>query len=126
MRTLNILLIILLILISYINTDDDDDDDDDDYYDDDDDGNSECREWRYPTSFNECKNLDVAKGEKKCCYLVVKDYTSYCHPATKKQYKDQNNFKIELEALYKSQIIEFKCHSNYLKYYLFALLLILF
>ena len=126
MRALYIFLIILL--ISYIITDDDDDfdfdddDNDDDYYDD----YNECKDWRYPTSFNECKNLDVAKGEKKCCYLVVKDYTSYCHPATKKQYKDQNNFKIELEALYKSQIIEFQCHSNYLKYYFLFLLLVLF
>ena len=116
MRTFYIIL--LFLLISYINTDSGKSSDNDE--------SSECREWRLPTSFNECKNLDVAKGEKKCCYLVVKDYTSYCHPATKKQYKDQNNFKIELEALYKSQIIEFKCHSNYLKYYLLALLLILF
>ena len=124
MRTLYILLLAIL-LISYINTDDDDDDDFD-LNDDDDDGISECREWRYPSSFNECKNLDVAKGEKKCCYFVVKDYTSYCHPATKKQFKDQNNFKNELQALYNKEIIELKCHSNYLEYYFLILLLILF
>ena len=111
MRTIYIILSILL--ISYINTNDDD-------------GNSECREWRFPTSFNECKNLDVAKGEKKCCYLVLKDYTSYCHPATKKEFKALNQFRLELEGFYNSEIIEFKCHSYYLQYYFLSLLLILF
>ena len=116
MRTFYIIL--LFLLISYINTDSGKSSDNDE--------SSECREWRLPTSFNECKNLDVAKGEKKCCYLVLEDYTSYCHPATKKGLKAESQFKYDLEVFYNSKIIEFNCYSIYLQYYFLSLLLILF
>ena len=109
MRTLNIILTFLL--ISYINTATD----------------SGCRAKENPTSFKDCKDLEVDPEEKYCCYVVLEDGTKECYPATEDDVEDLNNFQDELEqTYYKMEITTLKCQSNYLQFYVLSLLLILF
>ena len=97
----------------------------------------DCDSKKNPSGYKDCKDLTLSGDNKYCCYYYSKatinnqDHEEKgCESYTQEEYdkiaEEVKKAKEEAEKLgAKNMKFDIKCNSNYLKYYLSSLLLLL-
>ena len=85
--------------------------------------NSKCNEKK-ASSVKDCKGETLDEGYKYCCYVDAGDDGKVCIPLTQDDYKNIKDYikKIEEDNI---KVNKLDCKSNYLKFCLISLLVIL-
>ena len=89
---------------------------------------SECYDKRKPSGSKDCKDLAVAEGTQYCCYLKTKKSgETGCWELTKAQYDNIEDTisELEKEADNDDKVDKLDCKNDYIKFYLFSLLLLI-
>ena len=88
---------------------------------------SECYDKGNPSGSKDCKDLAVAEGKEYCCYLKAKSGIIGCFELTKAQYDNIEDTisELEKEAGNGEKVEKLDCKNDYIKFYLFSLLLLI-
>ena len=87
--------------------------------------NSKCDE-KETDSIKNCKDETLEDDKKHCCFIDAGETFVGCVGLTEDEYKNQDAYKKELETGEKKiKVNKLDCNSNYLKFCLISLLVIL-
>ena len=86
--------------------------------------NSKCRE-KEASSVKDCKGETLKEGYKYCCYVDAGDDGKACLALTQDDYDNIKDYIKKIEEGENVKVKNLDCKSNYLKFCLISLLVIL-
>ena len=87
--------------------------------------NSKCQGKEEASSVKDCKGKTLEEGYKYCCYVDAGDDDKVCVPLTQDNYDNIKDYIKKIEEGENVKIKNLDCKSNYLKFCLISLLVIL-